>query len=159
MRVGTHLRTWGWVLIAGWLAVPAFAQTKAPGGTPSATQDSSSEAWQRADKQAFAQQAKAYEDLILTYNDAIAKNPDISWYYGARANAKRSLGRYDEALVDYTRAIGIDPGTAWYYAARAETKLKMHRMDDAIQDYDKAIQLDPQQRRFREALDRARSKQ
>jgi tetratricopeptide (TPR) repeat protein len=131
--------------------------TNAQVSNPAPAAQPPADIWQTAGTEATEQQLQSQRNLIAQYDTEIIKNPDISWYYAARGNAKRSLNMLTEAIRDYDKAISLDPEVAWYYAARGDAKKMNKQLDAAIQDYEKATQLDPNQQRFREALDRART--
>jgi tetratricopeptide (TPR) repeat protein len=57
-------------------------------------------------------QRGAHEDALLTYDEAIAHDPEFGATYANRGSLLDSMGRQEEALADYMRALELAPDLA-----------------------------------------------
>ncbi len=87
--------------------------------------------------------AGRYEDVIASYDRAIAINPGNSdaWYFRGVVLGKD--GRYDESIVSYGKAVAINPNNskAWYYRGAALSKVG--RDEEAISSYGRVVAINP----------------
>ncbi|MBD2567887.1 tetratricopeptide repeat protein [Anabaena lutea] len=85
------------------------------------------------------------EEVIESYKEAIAIQPDQHETCYHRGKALKALQRYEEAIESYNQAIAIksDYYEAWYN--RGLTLRTLRRYEEAIESYDKAIAIQPDQ--------------
>jgi tetratricopeptide (TPR) repeat protein len=57
--------------------------------------------------------AGLHERALLTYDEAIAHEPEFGGTYANRGMLLDTMGRHEEALADYMRALELDPGPHW----------------------------------------------
>ncbi len=84
-----------------------------------------------------------YEEMIASYDKAIAINPNHDWVWSNRGTALGQLGRYEEAIASYDKAIAINPNHNWAWVLRGAVLGQLGRYEEAIASYDKAIAINP----------------
>ncbi len=83
-----------------------------------------------------------WEEAIIQYDQAIARESSYRAAYEGRADAYHALGRHAEAIRDYSRAIAI--GETWtLYTERGHAFLESGSHAQADQDYHLALSLGP----------------
>ncbi|MBD2693391.1 protein kinase domain-containing protein [Anabaena catenula] len=86
---------------------------------------------------------KLYEEAIISYDKAIAINPDDDNAWHSRGVALGNLERYTESLTSFDKVIVINPDddNAWYN--RGFSLQKLQRYMEALESYNKAITIKP----------------
>ncbi|MBD1893758.1 tetratricopeptide repeat protein [Coleofasciculus sp. FACHB-129] len=84
-----------------------------------------------------------YEEVIASYDKALAIKDDFPEAWVNRGTALLNLGRYEEAIASYDKALAIkdDFLEAWYNRSNALANLG--RYEEAIASYDKALEIKP----------------
>jgi tetratricopeptide (TPR) repeat protein len=90
-----------------------------------------------------ARDAKAFNQAIADYDEAIRLNPKDAAVYINRGNAWYAKQEYDQAFADYNEAIRLDPKNAIAYRNRGDVWYVKQAYDQAFADYNEAIRLDP----------------
>ena len=86
------------------------------------------------------------EKAMAFLNDIIAKNPDISSAYIARANLRiiasdeSNVQTHNESLEDYARAIQLDDKSIPAFLERGKLYERMKRYDEAVKDFGQVIE-------------------
>ncbi|MEP0752996.1 tetratricopeptide repeat protein [Trichocoleus sp. Lan] len=84
-----------------------------------------------------------YEEVIASYDKALAIKDDFPEAWHNRGAALANLGRYEEAIASYDKALEIKPDNpgAWYN--RGAVLANLGRYEEAIASYDKALEIKP----------------
>jgi tetratricopeptide (TPR) repeat protein len=85
---------------------------------------------------------KRYEEAIVSYERAIALNPEYATAYNNLGITYKDQKRYEEAIVSYERAIALDSNLKQAFANRGESYRLVKRYEEALKDFDRAIELD-----------------
>jgi tetratricopeptide (TPR) repeat protein len=72
-------------------------------------------------------------------NEAIIRNPDLSYPYLERAYQRQASGNFTGALLDYNKAISLNPDDVDSWVNRGLVKEKMNDFPGAVHDFTKAI--------------------
>ena len=83
------------------------------------------------------------QDVIFSYDRAIALNPSYAEAYNNRGDVKSDLGQYKAAITDYDRVIALNPSYVSAYINRGTVKGVLGQHKAAIADFDQAIDLKP----------------
>jgi lipoprotein NlpI len=84
-----------------------------------------------------------YDRAIVDYNEALRRDPKLSFAYNNLGNALRAKGDDEAAITDYSRAIELDPKFIVAYLNRGNAAYAGGHKDRAFADYNSAIRLDP----------------
>ena len=79
----------------------------------------------------------------MSYDQAIALNPDLLAAFHNRGNAFQELKRLDEALASYDGAIALNTDIADAFNGRGNALRELKRLDEALASFDQAIALKP----------------
>lgn len=83
-----------------------------------------------------------YEQAILSFDKAIALNPDYEDAYGLRGLAYEHLRHFDKAIADLSKAIEISPQPG-KYCLRGRNYFWDNQLKEAVADLSTAISLNP----------------
>ncbi|BAY27619.1 tetratricopeptide TPR_2 repeat protein [Calothrix sp. NIES-2100] len=86
---------------------------------------------------------KDYRGAIADYTEAIRLDPNYTYAYNNRGNARDDIGDKQGAIADYNAAIEIDPNYANAYYNRGFVRDDLGDKQAAIADYTTAIKIDP----------------
>ena len=86
----------------------------------------------------------AYERALVSYEDALRKDPNHIHAMRGRARSLMQLGRFADALLMFDETIALEPGFAGTYANRGILHDRMGNHELALQDYVSALELDPE---------------
>lgn len=87
--------------------------------------------------------AGKFEQSILLFDKALAKNGNLADGYYSRARAKLSTAKFEQAIEDCNRAIALNPKLAEYFHLRGDLYGAVRQPEKAIKDFSTAISLDP----------------
>ncbi len=84
-----------------------------------------------------------YQEALVVFTQALAKNPKLSYAYHNRGIAYGKIQKYREAVEDFSRAITLDDNYATAYGGRGFAYFGLDDYVSAAQDFSKAIALNP----------------
>lgn len=84
-----------------------------------------------------------YEQALLTYEEAIERNPIDFLAYIGKGNMLLFLGQPAEALLAYSTAARLNPMLALAYVGQGMALRRLGRYRAALDAYDEAISCDP----------------
>ena len=87
--------------------------------------------------------AMRLHDAELTYNRAVALNPNLSLVYDGRAFIRLIAGRADEAVVESRKSVELDPLSEWMNGELAMFLYLDRRFDEAKKQAQYARELHP----------------
>jgi tetratricopeptide (TPR) repeat protein len=87
--------------------------------------------------------AKAYEEAIKDFDQAIQHAPSYPKLYSGRATARAYVGQSEGALEDWDQYISLVPDDAIAYCNRGLVQMNFGVWEEVIADYEMARQLDP----------------
>ncbi len=85
-----------------------------------------------------------WQQAVVTYQEAIAYNPDNSWYFCCLGVAQQQAQEYDAAIKSYNQAIELDSTSPWYYKCLGGLLFEQEKWQQAIDCYQKALELKPE---------------
>jgi tetratricopeptide (TPR) repeat protein len=117
---------------------------------------------ERTRETAMRDAARAYEDALLAFEQAIELEPEMYEAHTYLGYANRKLGRYDRSLAAYETALRLKPDYARAIEYQGEAFLGLDRFESAKRNYLRLYALDTQQadklltamRRWAEARER-----
>ena len=80
-----------------------------------------------------------YTEAIVSFDKAIAINPNDADVWNNHGNALYCLGRYTEAVASFEKAIAINPNNAMMWNNRGNALYYLERYDEAVTSCDKAL--------------------
>ncbi|MFW9260402.1 tetratricopeptide repeat protein [Nostoc sp. CALU 546] len=83
----------------------------------------------------------AYIDVVVAFNIAIQKAPNLGDAYNYRGKAKAKSGDINGAISDLNQLLLIQPKNAEGYDSRGNLYCKQDNYNEAIQDYSQAISI------------------
>ena len=84
-----------------------------------------------------------FGEAIISYDKALALNPDLVDAHNNRGNALKDLGRYEESLLSYEKALALKPDYALAYCNRGNVLMELDRLEEALGDFTRALSLNP----------------
>lgn len=84
----------------------------------------------------------AYEQAIVDYTNAIAKNPSQAYPYYARGWSYELMGDDAKAMENYNMGIDIDPSYSYLFLMRGEQYLKKGQTNLAYADFEQVLAKD-----------------
>lgn len=84
-----------------------------------------------------------HELALVSYNRALAVQPNHADALNNRGNTLKELKRFDEALASYNRAISVQPNHASAFNNRGVTLLFLKRLEEAAASFERAVALLP----------------
>jgi tetratricopeptide (TPR) repeat protein len=87
--------------------------------------------------------AGRFDEAIVAYERALARNPNLVVGHVFRAFALAEAGRTDEAIAAADRAVQLAPDNMLGYGTRGLVYRKAGRPVEAVTDYRRAVELDP----------------
>jgi tetratricopeptide (TPR) repeat protein len=88
-------------------------------------------------------EAEKLEMAIISWDEALAQNPQDSKLWYNKATALLNLSRWDEALASYDHAAKIDPLDYLVWSGLAYAYSNTGRIEEAFNCWEKVIQLKP----------------
>jgi tetratricopeptide (TPR) repeat protein len=89
------------------------------------------------------------EEKLERYNAMLKIKPKDGFYYCARGNTYRDIGKRQLAMKDYNTAVSIDPEDAFYRYCRGDMVFEYVSARKALIDMDIAVNLEPKDNLFR----------
>jgi predicted O-linked N-acetylglucosamine transferase (SPINDLY family) len=89
------------------------------------------------------QALRNFGEAIVSYDKALALNPDFIDAYNNRGNALKDLGRYEESLLSYEKALALKPDYFLVYSNRGNVLIELDRLEEALEDFTRALSLNP----------------
>lgn len=87
-----------------------------------------------------------YQAAFVSYEEALAANPNSALLWYQRGDALAQLQRYEEALASFDRAIAYQPDYVAAWTFRAVILIYMGRYAEALSSCEQAIALQPDDR-------------
>ena len=84
-----------------------------------------------------------FGEAIISYDKALALNPDFVDAHNNRGNVLKDLGRYEESLLSYEKALALKPDYALAYCNRGNVLMELDRLEEALGDFTRALSLNP----------------
>jgi len=82
-------------------------------------------------------------EALVSYERALALEPNFIEVWGNRGLALRDLARHQEALASFDQVLRLEPGNSVALNSRANVLRDLKRYEEAIENYDRAIALRP----------------
>jgi predicted O-linked N-acetylglucosamine transferase (SPINDLY family) len=89
------------------------------------------------------QALRNFGEAIVSYDKALALNPDFIDAHNNRGNALKDLGRYEESLLSYEKALALKPDYFLVYSNRGNVLIELDRLEEALEDFTRALSLNP----------------
>ncbi|MGL5063601.1 MAG: tetratricopeptide repeat protein [Microcoleus sp.] len=83
----------------------------------------------------FLQASGRFDEAIAAYQQAIVRDPDVSWNYHSLGDVLLKLERWDEAVATYQQAVKLNPNFSWSYHNLGDALLKLQRWEEAVAAY------------------------
>ncbi len=128
------LKLWGVFLL---LAVIAISTREHLPATAGGTQD-------LIEEQDLFLANRDYEKALLSYKEAVDKDPMDAQAYFQIGFCDANLGRYQEAIEAFKRAIQIEPNYPDAYLNLGSVYGRVGRYQEALKAFDQAICIDPE---------------
>ena len=87
---------------------------------------------------------KEYEKSLVSFSEAINKDPEFQIAYISRGAANIQLERFTDAIGDLDNAEALDQKNPKLYHLRGIAYSKLGKFEEAFQDFDKAIAINPE---------------
>ncbi|MCC6566590.1 MAG: tetratricopeptide repeat protein [Chloroflexi bacterium] len=85
-----------------------------------------------------------YDQALQAFDQAIAKQPGLSYAWARKGRTLRLLERYEDALACYDRALEIQPSYAWALSGKGVILERMGRFEEALACFQQASEMHPQ---------------
>jgi tetratricopeptide (TPR) repeat protein len=87
-------------------------------------------------------EASDWEGAIISWDQALALEPDLAQAWHNRGSALGMLGRFEEALVSFDYAIALDPEDAQIWNIRGSVLYGLERWQEALDCWEKTLELE-----------------